>query len=199
MLDSINQFTLALKIIINSLCPNYFNYIIAQMFFTRTHQYKFSIPKEHLRFCLVGNKVKIHNLDFEVQEQDNYLRLIPQDEDVDAGKTLPVTQLELKEDGNKTNVVITSKMRPIDSGGTLVMLILCLFLFLGSFILFLVSKDPIVTISLCAFSLLIFTVFMIRMQASYFDYIREIRTYIKFSGDQITSDVRRQLFKHKLK
>ena len=169
------------------------------MFFTRTHQYNFSIPKEHLKFRLVGNRLKIHDLDFEVQENGNSLIVNPQDEDPDSNKTLPFIEVVLNGDGNKTEVVITSKLRKIDAGGPVVMLMLCLFLFLGSFLLLYVSKDPVLTVTLCSFSLLIFTVFMIRMQVSYFDYIRKIRIYIKFSGDQITSDVRRQLFKHKLK
>jgi hypothetical protein len=169
------------------------------MLFTRTHQYNFSIPKEHLKFRLVGNKLTIHNLDFEVQEQGNNLSIMPQDEDVDAGKTLPVTEVYLKGEGNNTNVVITSKMRKVDAGGPIVMLMLCMFLFFGSLLLYYISKDPVLTVTLCAFSLLILTIFMIRMEVSYFDYIRKIRTYVKFSGDQITTDVRRQLFKHKLK
>ena len=169
------------------------------MFFTRTHQYDFSIPKEYLKFRLVGNKIKIHDLDFEVTEDGNLLSVMPQMEEETNAKTLPVTQVNLKEQGNKTHVVITSKMRKVDSGGPIVIVMFCMFLFLGSLLLYYITKDPILTITLCAFSLFVFTLFMIRMQVSYFDYIRKIRTYIKFSGDQITSDVRRQLFKHKLK
>jgi hypothetical protein len=167
--------------------------------FTRTHQYKFPIPKEHLKYRLVGHHVKIHDKDFELLEGDKDLSMVSIAEDDGSSYPVPVTQLELKEDGNKTQVVITSKMREIDSGGPLVMMLFCVFFFIASLILLFIGKEPVVTITLCSISLLVLVAFFIRLQMGYFDYVRKIRTYIKVTGDQITTDVRRQLFKHKLK
>jgi len=169
------------------------------MFFTTTYRYNFSIPIDHLKYRLIGSQVKIHNLEFEVLEQDHSLRIIPNTEEVNSSQTFPVTEVELKEDGNKTNVVVTSKLNRVDSGGPIVVALFCLFLLLASIIILYVEKEPVITIIIGTFSLLFFTVFLIRMQMGYFDYVRKIRDYIKLTGDQVTTDVRRQLFKHKLK
>ena len=167
--------------------------------FTRTHEYKFQIPKEHLKYRLVGHHVKIHDKDFELLEADQDLSMVLLAEDDRSSNSIPVTQLELKEYGNKTHVVITSKMREIDSGAPLVIMLFCTFFFIASLLLFLVGKEPVVTITLCCISLLVIVTFFIRLQMGYFDYVRKIRMYIKATGDEITTDVRRQLFKHKLK
>lgn len=169
------------------------------MLFTRTFQCKFSIPKEHLRYRLVGNHVKIHNLDFEVLDKENALQIIPHAEQLHTIKTLPITHVQLEEDGNKTTVVITSKMRKLDYGGPLLILAFCAFLIVASFVLLYIGDDPLLTYAMWGVSIIIFTLFCIRMQMGYFDYVRKIRGYITFMGDQITTDVRRQLFKHKQK
>jgi hypothetical protein len=167
--------------------------------FKRTHQHRFSIPKEHLKYRLLGHHVTIHDKDFQLLEEDQDLSMVPTADQAGSIASLPITQLELKEDGNKTEVVITSKMRETDSGGTLVLLLFCVFFFIASLILLFIGKEPIVAITLSGISVLIFIFFLIRMQVGYFDYVRKINTYIKDTGDEITTDVRRQLFKHKLK
>lgn len=167
--------------------------------FTRKHQYNFSIPKEHLKHHLIGHHVKIHDKDFQLMEDDQELSILPNEEQISKTSTLPVTQVELRENGNKTEVVITSKMRDIDSGGPLVVVLFSIFFFVASFILLAVGKDPVVTLTLCGISLLVFIIFLVRMQIGYFDYVRKIRHHFKDTGDQITVDVRRKLFKHKLK
>jgi hypothetical protein len=172
--------------------------------FTRTHHYKFPVPKELLKYRLVGSHVTIGNMDFEVVEDDHNqnLSIVPQiddEEDVKGKKTLPITQVELVEDGNKTNIVLTSRIRMIDSGGPIVIMLFCVFLIVASLILLYIGHDPVITITVCAFSLAIFAALMIRMQMGYFDYVRKIHIHLKLTSDQITSDVRRQLFKHKMK
>jgi hypothetical protein len=167
--------------------------------FTRTHQYQFSIPKEHLKYRLVGHHVKIHDMDFELQVEDQDLSIVPHAEEGTPITTFPFTQVELRENGNKTQMVITSKMRPIDAGGPILLMLFCVFFLVASLILFFVGKDPIVTICLGGISLLVFTLFLIRLQRGYFDYVRKIRAYVKVTGDEITTDVRRQLFKHKVR
>lgn len=168
------------------------------MFFTRTRRYQFSVPKEHLRYRFVGNHVKIHDMDFEVLEQDHSLHIIPHAEQVNSIKTLPITYMELKEEDGKTKVVVTSKMRRLDKGGPLLIIVFCTFLFISSFILLYIGKEPALTYTMWGIILLILSLFIIRMQLGYFDYIRKIRNYIQLKGNQITRDVRQQLFKHKL-
>lgn len=167
--------------------------------FTRTHQYKFSVPKELLKYRLVGNHITIHRHDFEVLEDEQLLSIIPVVEEDAKRSTLPITQVELKGDGNKTEMVITSRMKAIEAGAQMLMMLFCGFFLVASLILLYVGKDPKVTFSFTVISLLIFVFFLIRLQLGYFDYVRRIRAYVKHSCDEITTDVRRQLFKHKMK
>ena len=167
--------------------------------FTRTHQYKFSVPKELLKYRLVGNHITIHRHDFEVLEDEQLLSIIPVVEEDAKRSTLPITQVELKGDGNKTEMVITSRMKAIEAGAQMLMMLFCGFFLIASLILLYVGKDPKVTFSFTVISLLIFVFFLIRLQLGYFDYVRRIRAYVKHSCDEITTDVRRQLFKHKMK
>lgn len=158
------------------------------MFFTRTHRYKFSIPKEDLKNRLIGKHVQIHNLDFEVLEKDQTLRIIPHAEQVDAIKTLPITDVDIKEEGGKTNVVITSRMRKLDMGGPMLVIIFCGFLFGASIVLFFAApKELQITYTLLGMGLFTFIVFTIRMQMGYFDYVRKIRAYIKSRGEAVAS------------
>lgn len=167
--------------------------------FTRTHQYKFSVPKELLKYRLVGNHITIHRHDFEVLEDEQLLSIIPVVEEDAKRSTLPITQVELKGDGNKTEMVITSRMKAIEAGAQMLMMLFCGFFLVASLVLLYVGKDPKVTFSFTVISLLIFVFFLIRLQLGYFDYVRRIRAYVKHSCDEITTDVRRQLFKHKMK
>lgn len=150
------------------------------MFFTRTHTYHFSTPKQELKSRLIGRHVKIHNLDFEVLEKENKLSIVPHAEQVNAIKTLPVTSVVVTDGaGGKTKVVITSKMRQLDSGGPYLILIFCAFLLIAAGILLNVGNEPGVTYTLLGAGIAIFTIFWIRMEMGYFDYVRKIRAYVK--------------------
>jgi len=159
------------------------------MFFTRTHNFNFPGSKEELKNRLMGKHVKIHNLDFEVLEEDNKLSIIPHAEQVEAIKTLPVTTVDIKDDGSKTKVVITSRLRPFDSGGPMLVMIFCIFMFAASIVLLYVGNEPLITYTLLGISLFIFTTFWIRMQMGYFDYVRKIRAYVKSKGNPVTSEI----------
>jgi hypothetical protein len=125
---------------------------------------------------------------------------VPLDEQENDTKALPVTRVDLQGNGNKTNVVITSEMRPIDTGGPLLILLFCGFLLLISIVfLLMLPKEHQLTYVFLGISLFIFAIFFIRLQMGYFEYVRKVRGYVKNKGDQITTDVRRQVFKHKMK
>ena len=148
------------------------------MFFTRTHSYQSSLPQEDLKVRLIGKHVKIHNLDFEVMEREDGLRIIPHAEQVEDIKTLPITQLIMQEQGGRTRVKIKSTMRRLDSGGPMIVMLFCAFLFITSVVLYFCQEIQISAVLMGA-DLLIFSVFWIRMQTGYFDYIRKIRSYVK--------------------
>ena len=149
------------------------------MFFTRTQKFHSPMPKEDCKNLLIGNHVKIHNLDFEVTEKDQLLRIIPHAEQVNAIKTLPITHVDVKQSGDKTNVVVTSKMRRFDAGGPLLVVIFCIFLFLASIVLLYVGGEPTISYTLLGISLTIFAIFWVRLEMGYFDYVRKIRAHVK--------------------
>lgn len=153
------------------------------MFFTRTHEFSLPISKEEFKNRLLGKHVKIHNLDFEVIELDYRLNIIPHTEQVTDIKTLPITELDFKDDSGKTRVVIKSKMRKLDAGGPQLILIFCAFMFIASIVLFLTAGEPKITLTFLAVCVLMFTIFWVRMERGYFDYVRKIRTYVKTKGE----------------
>lgn len=164
--------------------------------FTRTHQYKFPIPKEHLKYRLVGNHLTIHSHEFSVLEDEQILSIMPNVEELNDSK-FPITQLELKEEGNSTEMIITSKMPINEAGGQMVALTFCVLFFIASLVSLYFAQDPLLTITLSAISLAVFLFLFIRLQIGYFDYVRKIQGNLKEVSEQITTDVRRQLFKHK--
>lgn len=167
--------------------------------FSRTYQYKFPISKELLKYNLVGNHLSVRHQEFEVVEQDQLLSIQPKNNSGEpAPNTVPVIRINLNEDGNKTSLTVSSALPVVDSGGFLVASLFSVFFVLSSVVLFFLVHDPVLTISLCLLSILIFVYFLVRLQLGYFNYMRRIRSYIQATGDHITVHVRRQIFKHKL-
>ena len=155
------------------------------MFFTRTSTFSSPVTKKELLNRLLGKHVKIHNLDFEILEQDNTLMIIPHVDQVDAIKTLPISDVDIREEGGQSKITVTSKMRPADSGGPNLILIFCFFIFVAAFILRLVDKNGewTVTYILLGIDVLIFSMFVYRLQTGYFDYVRKVQGYVKSKGD----------------
>ena len=151
------------------------------MIFSRTYRYKSSKNVDDIKRSLVGKHVKVHNLDFEVYENDEVIRIIPHAEQENTIRTLPITHVELKGSGDKTQVVINSKMRKIDSGGPMLIMIFCTFMLVGAVLFFVFGQSEYMTFTytMLGISLAIFLVFWMRMEAGYFDYVRKIRDYIK--------------------
>jgi len=156
------------------------------MFFTRTHHYHCPIAKDDFKNRLIGKHVRIHNLDFEVMEKDHMLSIIPHAEQVDAIKTLPITHVEFKEgSGDHIKVIITSKMRKLDVGGPQIIVIFCAFLFAASIVLFLAGAERMLSYILLGTSVFIFTIFWVRLEMGYLDYVRKIRAYVMDKGKSV--------------
>ena len=154
------------------------------MFFTRTQNFNCPVSKKELLNRLLGKHVRIHNLDFEILEQDDTVMIIPHDEQEESIKTLPITTVEMKEEGGKTNVTLTSKMRPADSGGPNLILIFCFFLFVAAFVLRVVDTNSgwAITYILVGADVFIFSMFLFRLRTGYFDYVRKVQAYAKDKG-----------------
>src|ERR1043165_583004 len=158
------------------------------MFFSRTNPYHFLLSKSELKSRLIGKHVKIYNLDFEVFEDGTSLTIAPHAEQINTIKTLPVTTVELREEGNGTKAIITSKMRKLDSGGPQLIVIFCTFMFIAAAVLMFVGKEPLITYTLLSIATFILAVFSLRMQTGYFDYVRKVRSYVKDRGMGAAAD-----------
>jgi hypothetical protein len=157
------------------------------MLFTSIHTYYFQARKEELKNRLIGKHVKIHNIDFEVFEKDNSLSIIPHAEQEESIKTLPITSIVLNEEGDRTKAVVTSRMRKLDTGGPLLLLIFCGFMVLAAIVLLKMAGEPIVAYSLLGITVLMLTLFGIRMQTGYFDYVHKVRDYIKTKAGPLSN------------
>lgn len=145
--------------------------------FTRVFSCQTSISKDALRSRLIGNHMNIHDLDFEIQEKNENLRIIPHAEQLDEIKALPITYVELREDAGKTRVKITSRMRKLDTGAPMLLMILCSVLVMASGTLLLLG-ERIASIFVLLLSVIIYGAFRMNLEKSYFDYVKKIRSYI---------------------
>lgn len=157
------------------------------MFFTRTHKFNLSIPKEEFKNRLIGKHVKIHDLDFEVVEDDYSLTIIPHTEQVNAIKTLPITYVNIKEDGGQTKVEITSEMRKVDAGGPQLIMAFCGFLAIAAIVMISTAAEPVMAWIFAGLSVLIFSLFWLRMQTGYFDYVSKVRAYVKSKAQAVSA------------
>lgn len=158
------------------------------MLFTRHYKYQTSCSVEDVKQRLIGKHVKIHNMDFEIYDKERMVKIIPHAEQETNIKTLPITHVEFRGKGSKTDVVVTSKMRRIDKGGPMILLIFCFFLMAAALIMLLSIKEAgfeIYAYPMIAVSLIVFIIFWIRLESGYFDYVRKIRDYVK---EQCMSD-----------
>jgi hypothetical protein len=153
------------------------------MIFSRTYRYQSTRQADDIKDRLLGKHVKVHNMDFEVSEKDRVLRIIPHAEDETNLKTLPITHIEIKGKGDKTQVVVNTKMRKIDSGGPMLVVIFCSFMLIAAIMFFIFGKNEYLSFvyTLGGIGLGIFLLFWMRMERGYFDYVRKIRDYVKKS------------------
>lgn len=152
------------------------------MFFTRTRTYHFPVSAEDLKNRLIGRHVKIHDLDFEIMDRDEKIIIVPHAEQISDIKTLPITTVGMSDASGKTKVVVTSKMRALDSGGPFLIVIFCAFMLLASTVLYFIG-EPVVSYTLLGISAGIFTIFWIRLETGYFDYVRKVQAFVKEKAD----------------
>lgn len=151
------------------------------MLFTRTYKHQSSLSRDEVKKRLLGSHVQIHDLDFEVLEDRHALTIFPHAEQVIEIKTLPNTHVDLEEADGKTRLVIHSRIREMDFGGVLLMLIVCGLLFVVSIILFLAFHDfanHLAAGIVCGVGLLLFILLRVRLEKGYFDYVRKVKEYV---------------------
>lgn len=149
------------------------------MLFTRTYNFSCSKSIDEVKNKLMGKHMSVHNLDFEVFERDGSLLIFPHAEDETNIKTLPITNINIQSKGSDCNVKLNFSMRKIDSGGPMLIVVFCSFLLIAGLLVFLFGADKAIAYVMFGISLFIFSIFWMRMQSGYFDYIRKIKSHIK--------------------
>ncbi|MGC4057898.1 MAG: hypothetical protein QM743_07220 [Chitinophagaceae bacterium] len=121
---------------------------------------------------------RVHNLEFEVYESDDCIKIIPHAENQKDLKTLPITHIDLKNDGKETNLRVSYKIRKIDQGGPYLLMIFCVFILIGA-IAFYIYKEQTLALLFLGIFVAFFGTFWAKMQTGYFDYVSQIRKYLK--------------------
>ncbi len=149
------------------------------MLFTRTYHFSCPKPIDEVKSRLLGKHMSVHNLDFEVFERDGSLLIFPHAENEMNIKTLPITNINIQTKGTNSNVKLKFSMRKIDSGGPMLIVVFCSFLLIAGLLVFLFGADKVIAYVMFGISLFIFSIFWMRMQSGYFDYVRKIKSHIK--------------------
>ena len=149
--------------------------------FNRRSIIKSKMSKEAIKQRLIGKQLKIHNLEFEVYESGDMIKIIPHTEHDRELRTLPITHVSLSADTYDTAVEVSSKPRRIDIGGPYILIGFCLMFVALSVIYYLVTKgrDLYIPLTMLGVALLAFSIFWYKMHNGYFDYIRKINGFVK--------------------
>lgn len=148
------------------------------MLFARSYRLTSNASVDAIRKAILGDMFRVHNLDFEVYESDNCIKIIPHTENERDIKTLPITHIDLEGSGNETRLRVSYKIRKIDQGGPYLLMIFCLFMLLGA-VAFYINNEQTLAILFMAIFLVFFGGFWAKMQSGYFDYAVQIKKYLK--------------------
>jgi hypothetical protein len=151
------------------------------MIFSRSYTLQSKKNQDEIRQYIVGQHLKVHDLDFEILVRDEDVKIIPHAETEDHIYTLPITRLRFISSGTGTIIKMRSKPRRIDIGGPYLIMIFVLFMIVAGILLFLLGEGKYTATAylLCGIAMLIFAVLWIRLEMGYFDYIRKIKKWVQ--------------------
>lgn len=151
------------------------------IFFNKTYRYKSPLSADAIKSKLIGQHFKVHNLDFEVYDKEDKVKIIPHAEQEDDIKTLPITSIDIKGNGSGSDITLKSKMRRLDSGFPTLVMIFVTFLLMAALLLYMFGGEgyEMQTYIIAGIGVLIFLYLWIKLQSGYFDYIRKIRDHVK--------------------
>ncbi|MBU3677747.1 MAG: hypothetical protein FGM54_11295 [Chitinophagaceae bacterium] len=149
------------------------------MLFTRQYQFNCGKNPSSLRQCFLGKHVQIHQLDFEVFDEGDHLKVIPHTENSDQIYTLPITKLFISPNSEGTQVRMKFSPRQIDIGGPYLLLIFIGFAIISALLLLWFQTNIQTAYIIVAAAVLVFGMLWYRMEKGYFDYIRKIKNWVK--------------------
>lgn len=148
------------------------------MLFARSYHLSTSNSVDAIKAALLGKMFKVHNLDFEIYESDQCIKIIPHAEAEKDIKTLPITHVDLEGRGDQTKLKVSYKIRKIDQGGPYLLVTFCVFLLAGA-IAFYVNNEHNLAYLMLGIGVVIFGTFWVKMQSGYFDYAAKIKKFLK--------------------
>lgn len=150
------------------------------MIFRRYYTFQSKQNAEALKQNLLGQHLKVHDLDFEIFDKGDSIKVIPHAEADEHVHTLPITSLKIKPNGNGSVVKMLSKPRRIDIGGPYLLMFFVTFAIIAAILLYVYGSGQYNTTAyiLGGIAILIFLLLWLRMQQGYFDYIRKIKKWV---------------------
>ncbi len=152
------------------------------MIFRRYYTLQSKKNPDEIKQHLIGQHLKVHDLDFEISHRDGDVKIIPHAEVEEHVYTLPITRLRLTAtDSGNTIIKMRSKPRRIDIGGPYLIMIFVLFMIIAGILLYVLGEGKYNNTSyiLCGIAILIFAILWFRLEMGYFDYIRKIKKWVK--------------------
>jgi hypothetical protein len=133
-----------------------------------------------LKKTFLGQHLKVHNLDFEISEKDDKIKIIPHAENDDHIFTLPITSLKMIPKGDGTTIKLLCKPRRIDIGGPYLLMIFITFAIIAGILLIIKGEGNynFTAYLLMGIAGITYIFLFIRMQQGYFDYIRKIKKWV---------------------
>ncbi len=150
------------------------------MIFRRYYTFKSKLNADDLKKKLLGQHLKVHELDFEIFDKGEDIKVIPHAEADDHVYTLPITRLRIKPEGAGSVVKMLSKPRRIDIGGPYLLMGFVTFAAIAGVLLYLFGEGAYNTTAyiLVGIAAFIFALLWMRMEQGYFDYIRKIKKWV---------------------
>lgn len=149
------------------------------MLFTRQYQFNCGKNPSSLRQRFLGKHVNIHQLDFEVFDEGDHLKVIPHTENSDSIYTLPITKMMITPDNQGAKIRMKFSPRLIDIGGPYLLLSFIAFAIISGLLLLWFNTNIQTAYIILGTSLLVFSILWYRMEKGYFDYIRKLKQWAK--------------------
>lgn len=150
------------------------------MIFRRYYTFQSKSNAETLKQKLLGQHLKVHNLDFEIFDKGEVIKVIPHAEADDHVYTLPITSLRIKPNGSGSTIKMLSKPRRIDIGGPYLLMGFVTFAIIAAVLLYIFGDGTYNNTAyiLAGIAGTIFILLWLRMEQGYFDYIRKIKRWV---------------------
>lgn len=154
------------------------------MLFTRQFQFNCSKNAETLYKHFLGKHLTIHQLDFEVYDEGDHLKVIPHTEDSDQIYTLPITKVMISPDNKGASIKLKFSPRHIDIGGPYLLIIFIVFAIISGLLLLWYNTNVQTAYLIIGLAIGVLSIMWYRMERGYFDYIRKIKNWIKSAATE---------------